>query len=80
MLIACFAVTKGVFLIILLKKPLLISSDKLLHKPTFTFIPFDLSSLTPFPLTFGFGSKTDIKIFFMPDSMMAFVHGPVLPK
>ena len=48
--------------------------------PIFTFMPCDLSSLTPFPLTFGFGSKTDIKMFFIPDSMMAFVHGPVLPK
>ena len=50
-----------------------------MHNPTLTFIPLFLNSLTPFPLTFGFGSRVDTKTFFIPESIMDFVQGPVLP-
>ena len=59
--------------------PLLIYFDLFLHKPTSTLIPFDLSALTPLPFTTGFGSNIDTTTFLIPESIIAFEHGPVLP-
>ena len=62
------------------KKNLFCLSTKFLQRPTSTLIPFSISLSIPFPATIGLGSSLPIITFLIPESIIALVHGPVLPE
>ena len=77
--IADFITTKGVLLLIYLKKIGLIFLHSSSITPISTSMPASLSILTPLPETRGFGSKQPTYTFFILCSIKAFAQGGVFP-